>query len=596
MKNTCLLICLCLLGTAGLANNVIPKWQPFILDLEGPSTKETDSENPFLDYRLNVIFSKGKRSFVVPGFFAADGNAANSGAGSGKVWRTIFTPDEEGEWQYEVSFRKGKQLAVSDDPYLGQPVEGLDGQKGRFRCGPPSTDAQDIRSKGRLTYHKSQYFHFQNGEPYLKVGANSPENFLAFADIDGTYSYDPNAQFLKSWEAHIADWNSGDPTWQNGKGKGAIGALNYLASKSMNVVYALTLNIEGDAKDVWPFLSHERKDFLRYDVSKLAQWDILFTHAESKGIVLHLITQEKENELILDDGYTDVSRKLYYRELIARFGYHNNVIWNMGEENGQVEFWPQGQSDQQRYAMIRYLKDHDPYKNPLVIHTFPAKKERDEVLEALLHFDRLDGISMQVADIYKVHRDIRELVAHSGKSRRPWVVTMDEIGPWHTGTRSDKNDPRHDTLRQEVLWGTLMAGGGGVEWYFGWIQAPNDLNAEDWRSRNNMWEQSAIAANFFKAYLPFTEMKSSDELVEEASYCLSKENDTYVVYCKKGGKASIDLSKAKGKYRVHWFDPLEGGVLQQTSTQEVSAGAKCSLGMPPSKPAQDWAILLRKLP
>ena len=61
------------------------------------------------------------------------------------------------------------------------------------------------------------------------MGTNSPENFLAFADIDSTYSYDSEKRYLKTWEPHVKDWKDGDPTWQNGKGKGIIGALNYLA-------------------------------------------------------------------------------------------------------------------------------------------------------------------------------------------------------------------------------------------------------------------------------------------------------------------------------------------------------------------------------
>ncbi|MFT6880152.1 MAG: hypothetical protein ACI9DJ_000170 [Algoriphagus sp.] len=77
---------------------------------------------------------------------------------------------------------------------------------------------------------------------------------------------------------------------------------------------------------------------------------------------MNLVTQEKGNKLILDDGCTRLERKLYYRELTSRFGHHKNIMWNVGEENGQVAFWPTGQNDQQRYALIRYLKDHDPVK------------------------------------------------------------------------------------------------------------------------------------------------------------------------------------------------------------------------------------------
>ncbi|MEZ5397229.1 MAG: hypothetical protein R2724_31240 [Bryobacterales bacterium] len=37
-------------------------------------------------------------------------------------------------------------------------------------------------------------------------------------------------QVIHHYEPHVQDWKPGDPTWQGGKGKGIIGALNYLAS------------------------------------------------------------------------------------------------------------------------------------------------------------------------------------------------------------------------------------------------------------------------------------------------------------------------------------------------------------------------------
>lgn len=529
----------------------------------------------------------------VPGFYAGDGNAAETSASSGGVWRVIFSPPSTGKWDYKVHFRKGQNIATDEDPYRGTPIKPHDNNSGSLIVTTADPGA-GFHSSGRLQYTGSRYLHTQNGEALLKFGANSPENFLAYADIDGTYSYDPNKNFLKTWTPHIKDWKNGDPTWQKGKGKGIIGALNYLASKGMNSVYALTLNIEGDARDVWPFLSHQRKDFKRYDVSKLAQWDIIFSHAEKLGIIMHLVTQEKENELILDDGNTAAERKLYYRELIARFGYHNNIIWNMGEENGAAPaFWPQGQNDQQRFGMIRYIKDHDPYKNPVVIHTMPEQEERKHVINPLLKFDRLDGLSMQISDVYDIHHDIGYWVEASKKMDRQWIVMMDEIGRWHTGTRTDQDDPAHDTLRQEVLWGTLMAGGAGVEWYFGWLKPPHDLNAEDWRSRNNIWEQSAIAHSFF-SNLPYTEMKGSDELLKTPhNYCFSKSGETYALYLKKGGSPVLDLRRVRGDYSIRWFDPRNGGELLQGSITQVKGGEWRELGLPPNNKEKDWAVLVQ---
>ena len=54
------------------------KWQPLALTFEGPETSEEAQPNPFTDYRLEVTFHKGSRKFIVPGYFAADGNAAET--------------------------------------------------------------------------------------------------------------------------------------------------------------------------------------------------------------------------------------------------------------------------------------------------------------------------------------------------------------------------------------------------------------------------------------------------------------------------------------------------------------------------------------
>ncbi len=565
--------------------------QPIVLNFEVVETSEHAGVNPFTDYRLNVTFRLGDKSYMVPGFYAADGNAAETSADSGDVWRCIFTPDSPGNWAYEVSFRKGSEVAVSLDPFEGAAVMPHDGKTGSFEVVPVSTSQQGFNRHGRLINMGTGYFHYYDGTPLVKFGANSPENFLAYSDFDGTYSYDPEKSFLKTWEPHIQDWKNGDPTWQNGKGKGIIGALNYLSAEGMNAVYALTLNIEGDARDVWPFTSHEKSHFLRYDVSKLAQWDVVFSHAERKGIIMHLITQEKENELILDDGYTLKERRLYYRELVARFGYHKNIIWNMGEENGAAPFWRQGQNDQQRFAMIRFLKEIDPYHHPVMIHTLPVQEERAEILEPLLGFDRLDGISMQVADVTEIHDDFLHWIDESAKANRRWIMAMDEIGPWHTGTRTDADDPGHDTLRAEVLYGTLLAGGAGVEWYFGWLKPPNDLNAEDWRSRENIWKQSNIARGLFTR-IPYTSMKNANALLStQDGYCFAQAGKVYLTYLKKGGETVLDLSDIDDDitFNMTWLNPRTG---EETPDNPKKGGIKVTIGEPPGDKDKDWLILL----
>lgn len=578
------------------------KWDKVTLSFEGPETSEGAADNPFTNYRLNVVFSKGVKKVLVPGYYAADGNAGETSASSGSVWKVHFRPDETGEWAYKVSFRQGEGIATSDDPETGEPVA-FDGEEGKIVVTEGSYQLPDLRAKGRLAYVRKHYLQFQeSGEYFLKGGADSPENLLGYEDFDGTYKGSSpenrsgeaeNKAALHTYAPHAGDWQQGDPTWQGGKGKNLIGAINYLASQGMNSIYFLTMNIGGDGKDVWPYTSYDERS--RFDCSKLDQWEVVFDHMERKGMMLHVVTQETENEKLLDNGDTGPQRRLYYRELIARFGHHLAITWNMGEENGPASFSPNGQTPEQQKAMTDYFKSHDPYQSFVVIHTHAEKELRHEMFDRLLGHPSLDGPSIQVGYIGDVHKDTKRWVQKSAEAGHPWVVNIDEIGPANRGTDpDDRVDNNQDTLRVSVLWANLMAGGGGAEWYFGYLNHNNDLGCEDWRSRERMWGYTKVALDFFQNHLPFSEMESHDELSGENTYCLAQPGEVYAVFLPLGGEASLDLTGAEGQFTVQWYNPRTGGELLQTDLQTVAGGAIQSLGSPPAEESSDWAILVKK--
>ncbi len=577
------------------------KWDKVTLSFEGPETAEDATKNPFTDYRLNVVFSKGLKKLLVPGYYAADGDAGETSATSGKVWKVHFRPDEEGEWSYQVSFRTGTDIAVSDDPKAGEPAV-FDGEEGKIVLSAGNYQLPDLRAKGRLAYVGNRYLQFQEtGEFYLKGGADSPEDLLGYADFDGTHKATEgenrsgeaeNKATLHKYAPHAADWKAGDPTWQGNKGKNLIGGINYLASKGMNSIYFLTMNIEGDGKDVWPYTGYDERT--RFDCSKLDQWEVVFDHMERQGMMLHIVTQETENEKLLDDGDTGPQRKLYYRELIARFGHHLAVTWNMGEENGPASFTPNGQTPEQQKAMTDYFKAHDPYQNYVVIHTHAHKELRHEMFDRLLGHSSLDGPSIQIGYIGDSHDDTKHWVKKSADAGHPWVVNIDEIGPANRGLDpDDREDNNQDTVRVSVLWGNLMAGGGGVEWYFGYLNHDNDLGCEDWRSRDRMWDYTRVALDFFQQQLPFSEMESHDELSGENTFCFAKPGEIYVLYLPIGGEGSLDLRGVEGSFEVGWYNPRTGGELIQTDLKTVEGGDVRSLGAPPAELEKDWAVLVK---
>jgi len=115
-------------------------WQPASFSFEGPELSESGTPNPFIDFRMEVTFQKGERQIVVPGYFAADGNSAETSADTGHVWRVNFLPDEAGDWTYQVSFRLGAGIATSSVVTEGTPVA-FDGQTGSFHVQPTDTNA-----------------------------------------------------------------------------------------------------------------------------------------------------------------------------------------------------------------------------------------------------------------------------------------------------------------------------------------------------------------------------------------------------------------------------------------------------------------------
>jgi len=288
------------------------------LTFSGPETSEDAQPNPFRDYRLNVTFSKGRKQYVISGYYAADGNAAETSAKAGNKWRVHFVPDETGSWDYVASFRTGPDIVLSNNPDAGSAMA-FDGVTGTIEIDPSDKTGRDHLAKGLLQYVGEHYLKYAgNGEYYLKGGADSPENFLAYAEFDGTYdasadsgSYKEVGTFVHTYAPHVCDFKPGDPTWKNGKGKGIIGALNYLASKGMNSVYFLTYNLDGgDGRDTWMWTTSKIRD--RYDCSKLDQWEIVFSHMDRLGIMLHFVTQETENDRNLGGsaGLNPI-RKLY---------------------------------------------------------------------------------------------------------------------------------------------------------------------------------------------------------------------------------------------------------------------------------------------
>eukprot|EP01061_Rhynchopus_euleeides_P017517 TRINITY_DN2911_c0_g1_i11.p1 TRINITY_DN2911_c0_g1~~TRINITY_DN2911_c0_g1_i11.p1 ORF type:complete len:1566 (+),score=363.64 TRINITY_DN2911_c0_g1_i11:508-4698(+) len=558
------------------------QWHKQTLSLEGPLGSE-DAQT-FLNYRMDVTFKNGGETLVVPGYFAADGNAKDTSATTGNVWRAHLSPSKAGTWSYEISFRRGSNVAVGARG-AGSPVSPYDGTTGTFQIGASDKSGRDFRAakNGRLLVTGARNLKFAGSERYfVKAGADSPETLLAFADFDGTSA---GKAGLKTWGPHVRDWKAGDPTWKGSKGKGLIGAVNYLANQGCNVMSFLTFNIRGDGDNVWMYSSKSTRSSM--DVSKLDQWEVVFEHMTKRGVFMHFKTQETENDWLLDRGDTGRDRKLYYRELVARFSHHLALNWNLGEENTQ--------STSQQKAMTRYFEATDPYHHLVVLHTWTGQQEQ-RYRPLLGQKSEITGASIQTG-WNNVHAETLKWIKESKNAGKQWVVSNDEQGSASIGipAQGESKGPSRVQLRHNVLWGNLLAGGGGIESYFGYQTSNNDLNAQNFRVREDWWKYCAIALDFFNSDVmdgKFQDFSPCDSMTSVwNNWCLGSKGDTYVVYMPDGSRSgTMKFGADTTTYKLKWFNPRTGDYDRRTSL--ITARGTTSFGQAPS--SDDWVAVLTK--
>jgi hypothetical protein len=568
------------------------KWHLITIQLQGPAAHELDSDpNPFMDYRLNVEFTNPSgQSYIVPGFFDGDGQ----GGASGRTWTVRFTPDMTGQWKYVASFREGNNIAINLKRDAGQAV-GFDGVSGTLAISKSSTNATNLLCLGRLEYAGGHYLKFRDGPYWIKGGADSPEDFLAYGGFDNTRS---GSRFgVKKYAGHVRDWKPGDPDWGNGYGRGIIGALNYLAEQHVNLIYFLPMNIGGDGQNVWPFAGQinpagdPANDNMHYDISKLRQWEIVFSHAQAKGIVLHFVFNEAEKNNKLELGGKDLTteRKLFYREMVARFGHHNALIWNLCEEyNIGLDLGPQSVRE-----FAAYVAQLDPYGHPITVH------HARDVVKAWKPFlgDELFGItSLQIGrgDIEPVVETFRKLTREAG---RALPIAVDEF----TVTTDGKQwIPVDDSvaLRKEKLWPAYLSGG-QVEFIVAEL-----LDTQDFRKYDDLWKYVWYARKFMERHLPFWEMEPADELLTAESVypgktcshdgqVFAKGGQCYAIYLPVARKTGVlDLSGATGRFVKRWYNPRTGKFVGVRET--LVGGSKMKIGPAPSTPDEDWVVLVSK--
>ena len=561
-------------------------WHPLELAFRGPLATETDvAPNPFLDYRLVVTFrGPSDQEYRVHGFFDGDGE----GGGAGDVWKARFSADEGGLWRWEASFRTGELVAINPGVHAGA-ASHFDGATGEVYVFPRDEASEGFLAQGRLEYVDEHYLKFRDGGYFIKGGTDSPENFMGYRGFDAIHD-NGGLGIVHEYPGHVADWLPGDPLFTSATtgytSKGIIGALNYLSSRHVNSIYFLPMNLGGDGQETSPFVGQSGSSFdnTHYDVSRMHQWNEVFDHAQRKGILLHFVLAETEsnNENWLDNGSLGVQRKLFYRELAARFGHNLAIKWNLSEENDfpvskLIEF-------------ASYIDSVDPYGHPISVHTHPNNFED---YTSLLGNSLFSSTSIQY-DPNVAGNHVKTWRTNSRNAGHKWILDMDENNPYNIGL----TDTNADDLRKRVLYDVYFSGG-QVEWYAGYHALPlgGDLQLENFRTREAMWDYMWFARRFMQDQLPFHRMEDADELLtgESTDYggaeVFAEPGVVYAVYYPRAEQTGqLDLRGAPGELIVRWFNPRLGHF--HGGPRTITGGSVWEVEPAPNQPSLDWVLLV----
>lgn len=460
------------------------KWSPIEIAFAGPVSQGRGEPNPFA-ILLDVVFTgpNGKR-YRVPGFYDGDGE----GGFNGNVWKVRFSADQTGRWSIRTVSENGM----------------LDGHIGQFTVVPLHAQVEGFWSWGRLEYigtpeNEIRYLKFRDGPFWLKAGCDDPENFL------GNYS---NFDTMSKRKA----------------------AIDYLAGHGINSLYIMTHNIDGDDKDVWPWLGKNSEAAkangagnVRFDIAKLERWRELFDYMQTRGVVPYLILED-------DSAWTGYDRERYHREVIARFGYLPALIVNLGEEHNENYQLSDG------LKMAARWKALDAYEHPLAIHNI------NRATDAYIDSPDLDLTAIQTGQPGRPSA-VRYAMEHN-QIAVDWIERCRSLGRRVLVINFDEGRPEYD---RRAWWSAYM--GGGV--WEAHVTAPYDRPYSGWETT---WAELGGARAFMES-LPFYEMEPRNDLVNAGSaFCLAKPGEAYALYLPEGGRITVRLTSSS-KYEVAWWNP-----------------------------------------
>jgi len=402
-----------------------------ILDLQGKYNNPFDPE----EIDINCIFiDPDGNEIKVPAFFYQDyerkiqNNVEILNPVGKPHFRVRFSPTKVGNYKFYIIAKDKTNNVVKSDLYS---FTSLDSKKSGYI---------------RVSSSDFRYFEFENGDPFIPIGAN-----ICWAGGRGTFDYE---------------------TWLPEYAKVGCNYFRVWLGPS------------------WTTFAIERSSIREYDLKNSWRLDYLLNYAEKMGFYI-MLCFDSYNELryrkeeaygmwestphyIQNGGIlkepkefwsNEEMQRLYrnkIRYLVSRYGYSTNVFawefWNEIDIISPSAYIPELVKDWHS-KMSNYLKSVDPWKH-LVTTSFSGSSGKPEI-------DSLSGIDFVQTHIYQGSNYIKYLIGlfnFKSEYKKPHIVG--EFG-LDAGGRDPYLDPKGFAIHN-AIWTTLLSGyaGSAMSWWW----------------------------------------------------------------------------------------------------------------------------------
>lgn len=554
-----LLVGLTVFARAETAETVqVSRWEMHEFSLRGRSP----GDNPFRDAALNGEFtSPTEKVLAVSGFYDGD-----------DTWRLRFTPNEEGEWSYQL---RGQEVELS--------------QSGKLHCTPP-------RGNGFIRIHPGNpyAFAYDNGSPFFPMG----DTCYGLYD-DSPITPELRTQYLRTRRSQ---------------------RFNFVR---MSVGHSAP-RAAADPSNFWAWGgTPEAPDLDRFNPVFFRGLDAVFSQMRAEGMYAELLLLNLYRTPFTDTRlWTPEREKLWLRYLMARYAALPNIfLWTIANE---YETHPDGkyrldvpEDPDWAKATAQFVKQHDPYRHLVTVHpvvsastTAPSPRALFEPPWRIGEFfgksEAIDVLSQQTGQagtgitwdeaLQCWVGDSAELVAsvQADRQYRKPVLNTENGYEYQSGHPTGRKQVHHTDKVRRTSWRIVCAGGyvaAGFRGTIGHSDVWNRIDAPNRYSFDVTGEGAAaqLATLYdFWADLPFWRMQPFDGVSGKAAVALAEPGEAYVIYLPSGGEVSVDLTGQSGGFAGRWFDPRDG---HWSESLDVKGEAHAELAAPDHR---DWALLLRR--